>query len=42
MFDEVAFNTLVTHQGYKQCILMSNTQCEHNFCLFTRKLHRGL
>ena len=28
----------VTPQGYTQCVLVSNTECEHNFGMFPRKL----
>lgn len=36
-----AFNTSVRAQGYAQCMLVSNHECKHNFCLFKRKLHRA-
>lgn len=37
-----ALNTLIqTPQGYIQCILVSDTDCKHNFYLLTRKLTGG-
>lgn len=33
-----AFNTFDGPQGYTQCILVSNTECKHDFGLFTRHL----
>ncbi len=36
-----AFIMFVRPWGYTQCVLVSNTECKHNFCLFTRKAHRA-
>ncbi len=43
MFNEEgnACNTFVRADGCTQCELVSNTEFNHNFCLFTRKLHRA-
>lgn len=30
-----AFNTFVGPQGYKQCVLLGDTQYKLSFCLFT-------
>ncbi len=30
-------NTFVWPQGFTQQVLVSNTECKHNFCLFTRR-----
>lgn len=34
-------STFVRLQAYTQYILVSNTECKYNFCLFTRNLHRA-
>ncbi len=31
------FNMFVRAQGYSQCVLVSKTECKHNFCLCTIK-----
>lgn len=37
-----AFNTFVGAPGFTQYVLMSNSECKQNFCLFTRKAPRGI
>lgn len=37
-----AFNTFVRAPGFTQYVLMSNSECKQNFCLFTRKAPRGI
>ncbi len=41
MFDEEGnvFNKFIRPQVCPHCVLVSITECEHNFWLFTRKLH---
>ncbi len=36
------FNVFVRPQGYTQCILLRNTDCKHNFCLFAKKTPQGI
>lgn len=37
-----AFNTFVGAPGFTQYVLMSNSECKQNFCLFTRKAPQGI
>ncbi len=34
------FNVLVRPEGFSQCVLVRNSRCKSDFCLFTRKLLR--
>lgn len=36
------FNTFVGAPGFTQYVLMSNSECKQNFCLFTRKAPQGI
>ena len=35
------FDTFVRPQRYTKWVLVSNTECKHNFSLSTRKTHRA-
>ncbi len=39
--EQNSFDMFVRPQRCTQCVLMSNTECKHNFSLFTRKLQRA-
>lgn len=39
--EENVFNTLVIPEGYRQCVLVCDSECKHIFSLFTGKLYRA-
>ncbi len=41
MFYEEGKTLFAGAQAYTHSVLVSNTDCKHNFCLFTRNLHRA-